>query len=506
MGGAEANIRDKYGVAMEGVGLLGLAPDVTDIARVGLRAARPALGRAAQTVTNLVDEAVQGAIKTPLTRMEGIIGSTGAKTADLKLLAKAEDMKAAGASADDIYSQTRWWLDHPDGRPRFEIDDSKSSIMEGFANLKQGGVPAGRYNSVTYKPNPDGTFDVQFVPPNPEKTSDIKTLKSVDRDVLTELLPRDIRNHILHGRGEPDIIGANLDDAKRIDAPFDTEGLNTLPLDKVLDHQNAYMNYYDARKTATIYGGDGIGGSLGYIDDGTNQPIMSIKGGRAHETGLHELQHVVQQTEGMAKGGNPYDFARNPAINPRYAKYSEEYDNFYHKNPLSREYNQITSTADYQRELAQSNRLFNQEYAPVIDAIEAKITKRGDYKKYGAEMDKVLKDFKKVQSKRFPLLSRAEELARSEGFPRKPTSEIPPEYLTPEGGYHHLAGEAEARLVQDRMNMTMEERLANPFYKNFDVPLDEQIVRMEGGTAQSEDLMTILKRNDKNITDLLESP
>jgi hypothetical protein len=52
----------------------------------------------------------------------------------------------------------------------------------------------------------------------------------------------------------------------------------------------------------------------------------------------------------------------------------------------------------------------------------------------------------------------------------------------------------------------MEERLANPFYKNFDVPLDEQIVRMEGGTAQSEDLMTILKRNDKSITDLLESP
>jgi hypothetical protein len=73
MGGAEANIRDKYGVAMEGVGLLGLAPDVTDIARVGLRAARPALGRAAQTVTNLVDEAVQGSVKTPLSSQEGKI-------------------------------------------------------------------------------------------------------------------------------------------------------------------------------------------------------------------------------------------------------------------------------------------------------------------------------------------------------------------------------------------------------------------------------------------------
>ena len=51
--------------------------------------------------------------------------------------------------------------------------------------------------------------------------------------------------------------------------------------------------------------------------------------------------------------------------------------------------------------------------------------------------------------------------------------------------YRALAGEAEARLVQDRMNMSMDERLANPFYKNYDVPLEDQIVRFGDGESLS---------------------
>ncbi len=58
----------------------------------------------------------------------GIIAGKKAKTADLGLLAQAEELKAAGVPADEIYSNTKWWLDHPDGQPRFEIDDSKSYI------------------------------------------------------------------------------------------------------------------------------------------------------------------------------------------------------------------------------------------------------------------------------------------------------------------------------------------------------------------------------------------
>lgn len=52
--------------------------------------------------------------------------------------------------------------------------------------------------------------------------------------------------------------------------------------------------------------------------------------------------------------------------------------------------------------------------------------------------------------------------------------------------YRRLAGEAEARLTQSRMNMTMSERLASYPPDMFDVPVDQQIVRgLLGGPALS---------------------
>ena len=53
--------------------------------------------------------------------------------------------------------------------------------------------------------------------------------------------------------------------------------------------------------------------------------------------------------------------------------------------------------------------------------------------------------------------------------------------------YQRLAGEAEARNVQTRMDYTPDQRAANPPWKTLDVPEDELIVRTgEGGVAMSE--------------------
>lgn len=49
--------------------------------------------------------------------------------------------------------------------------------------------------------------------------------------------------------------------------------------------------------------------------------------------------------------------------------------------------------------------------------------------------------------------------------------------LSPYDQYKRLAGEAEARLTQARMSMTPEQRLANYPVSQFDVPVDQQIVR-----------------------------
>lgn len=56
-------------------------------------------------------------------------------------------------------------------------------------------------------------------------------------------------------------------------------------------------------------------------------------------------------------------------------------------------------------------------------------------------------------------------------------------YSNPE--YSRLAGEAEARLTQARMNMTAKQRAASYPPSMFDVPVDQQIVRYGDGTSMS---------------------
>jgi Mlc titration factor MtfA (ptsG expression regulator) len=50
---------------------------------------------------------------------------------------------------------------------------------------------------------------------------------------------------------------------------------------------------------------------------------------------------------------------------------------------------------------------------------------------------------------------------------------------TPEQAYNNLAGEAEARAVQSRMNMTPAQRRATFPEESYDVPMNELIVRYD---------------------------
>ena len=68
-----------------------------------------------------------------------------------------------------------------------------------------------------------------------------------------------------------------------------------------------------------------------------------------------------------------------------------------------------------------------------------------------------------------------------------PDPSLQPAYSQAElyDAYHRLAGEAEARLTQARMPMTMDERLTTPPWTMFDVPESQQIVRFGDGPAMS---------------------
>ena len=263
-------------------------------------------------------------------RQAGIIGSTGAKTADLDALKVAQDLKASGVDADDIFDQTGWWLDHPDGRPRFEIDDSGREWGEGFYN-------------------------------------------------------------------------------------YATEGERLHRQTDFLDHPELYEAYPEMDKTGVIVGD--LGSATGNYSPSDN--LVTLNKARfgkndMQSTNLHELQHAIQQREGMARGGSPDPIFK---VDKRVLKNIRDVE----LPELRRKVNNAATQEEY-----------------------------------------------------FVAKRNLDNLAR-----------FYDEHINPFQTYRRLAGEAEARLVQDRMNLTPLERAAKPFYKEFDVPLEDQIVRMDGGVAES---------------------
>ncbi|MCP3897971.1 LPD23 domain-containing protein, partial [Moraxella sp.] len=268
-----------------------------------------------------------------------MIGGQRAQNADLDMLKKAQDMKAQGVDADTIYADTKWWLDHPDGKPRFEIDDSGAK----------------------WKSNPNAEF-------------------------------------------LPD----NLDHPK-LDAQYDTERIVLLD-DLSLKAKGQYDKSIDAITLGQTYSPDD-----------------------ALSTTLHESQHAIQGREGMARGGNPVMFARD--------------------------------SADAMEQIKGYNL-----------RLSANVKAR----------DEISRDFSMPIDQKKGRLSNLKRVY--DGLLDERSKLVETAQLDPYQGYRSLGGEAEARLTQQRMDMGMDERLSNPFYKNYDVPLDEQIIRTGGKNNLSASL------------------
>lgn len=182
---------------------------------------------------------------------KGMIAGPNAANADLVALDRARGMKSAGAGADEIYAETGWWLDHPDGVPRFETDDSATRLL----------------------------------PINPEQAEWL------------------VRKPATSGNEEP--LG---------------------PIRNILDAPGAYEAYPDLgdiRVRGLAYSDAGTydpGGQLGggkTYPEGFEIGVEQVEGGgyktpgKTKEVALHELQHAIQEREGMSKGGSPAAAPRN---------------------------------------------------------------------------------------------------------------------------------------------------------------------------------------------------
>lgn len=242
----------------------------------------------------------------------------GAKTAYLQFMEDAKSMEAQGSDRESIWRQTGWFK-WTDGKWRFEISDDDARILPALKTLARGEIAPTRIKSISYRRNDDGTFDASLAPPQPQKTSDFIHLTHVEASVLRAVVPEDVFDRLESGEGEPDYIG-NFEEAKRLPAEFDFDGMNVLPLDQVLEHPALFAAYPSLSDILVQVDPKlRLDGALIQHDGGT---LIRVGIGQQLSAILHEVEHAIQFIEGFAPGGSPHTIPDEEAEPIRAARHA----------------------------------------------------------------------------------------------------------------------------------------------------------------------------------------
>jgi Large polyvalent protein associated domain 23/ADP-Ribosyltransferase in polyvalent proteins len=213
--------------------------------------------------------------------------------------------------------------------------------------------------------------------------------------------------------------------------------------ERALSHPELFENYPHLKDLSTQWGTGGpVTGSQGaYSLSAGGDEAIRAAGGTPEQTQsalLHEIQHAIQNREGFATGGDP----------------SKGLDN---------------ALLESQRLIKQAQALMAKEpNAPKLDELMEQVsTGKIDGPTFEREYERILSSFKHYDD-----IKRLNEAAGA--IMNSPTE-----------AYRRLAGEAEARNVQTRMQWTPEQRRATPPWETLDVPEDELIVRHQQGLAHA---------------------
>jgi hypothetical protein len=183
--------------------------------------------------------------------------------------------------------------------------------------------------------------------------------------------------------------------------------------EEVATHPELYKNY-PSLGSIRVKEFDGLGGG---INNSASVMDIGLKGG-GNETAMHELQHAIQQREGWARGGSPDEF-----------------------EPAARSYR------------TKAIALENSQ-----DGLKRAIDNGGVDPQTGGSIDNFNFNINRLKN----AMSKLE----TTGADRDPMWQ-----------YRHLAGEAEARATQARMNMDMAQRRATFPLDSYDVPANQLIIR-----------------------------
>lgn len=214
---------------------------------------------------------------------------------------------------------------------------------------------------------------------------------------------------------------------------------------------------YDINPKAEIRVSDEYTGTRGHYQPKDDLIYMRATSDKVDDSVLHELQHAIQEREGFAKGGSPENFAQaETAKLARDARiWAKDVRNKRKSMPDADWHVVEQRLADEYREAGLPEFIPSREARDLANQPYVSYPER--YPEQAADMEALIDMYGLNQRTR-------------------PRSQL--------DLYKSLAGEAEARLVQERMNMTPAERKAYPPMKHMEdmlkgegISMDELIVR-----------------------------
>lgn len=399
-------------------------------------------------------EANQGALDVAMNFGPGILGTfagAGAKTANKAALEMAEALERGGADRAKIWNETGWFKG-PDGKWRFEIDDSAAAFR-----------------------------DYNFTPRDAYRNARENALidnAGLDRVRAMEPYAARSRNQLreeFKTTGDAIVaaaVGGDKALAKKLSR--DRAGLTDMfdamrnrkygPMATFLKHKELGAAYPDVYNVHTRISPDDLGGGAGAsyhrAQPGTaEQIVLSSKPRWTDDKGtvLHELQHAIQSREGFARGGSPREIGgyRDPIweahINRKLA-------------PLLERNREITNAFQAGRERLEGARALI-ESDPKWARAKTEKAQQKIVDKYLPGFD--VKSHYDLRRQGADLKAAHRRIIEEAGFGPSQQERI--------DLYNRLAGEAEARAVQARMDMTPAQRKATPPWQSYDVPWEELI-------------------------------
>lgn len=187
------------------------------------------------------------------------------RTADTEALRRAQEMEKQGDDAETIRQETGWFRG-VDGKWRYEIDDSKMRYHKGG--------------------------DALFAEDHPDYARYQELVDRMIYGTLTAGEEQEMRAlHEVwgneHGRLSRRVADGNA------------------TLENILRHDALFDAYPQLRKTRVVFGDVKSGANGYYIGHSNTITLSKNLRGAPESTLLHEIQHVIQGTEGFSPGASP---------------------------------------------------------------------------------------------------------------------------------------------------------------------------------------------------------